>query len=193
MSKVTDYIEEMSKDPQQPGPFFTDQESREWADEHWNIWHAKHPPEVEKVLLEEHGARYRPKINWNTNSRGNLVIRRHLSAERYKWDFDEDFRNAGWEQFDTDQDAWYFGVWVNKKQFRTFSYVEGDLILVICPDAAHYNAEIADACKFYGEGFEFIACDTVAGFEHVMLGNPDGAKDVTVCRQNRQRFFAEVA
>ena len=89
-----------------------------------------------------------------TNVRGNQIERSFImNGERYRWDFDEKFRAAGWEQYDTDQDAWYFGVWINKKLLQTLTYAEGDLTLVKCPDIDHFNAEIEDANKFYGQGF----------------------------------------
>lgn len=121
------------------------------------------------------------------NDRGNTVHRLHLGdGDRYFWDFDDDFRAAEWEQFDTDQDASFFGVWVNRRLMQTLTYCEGDLILVTCPDARHYNDEITDACRYYGEGFEAITCDSI-GPGLIPLG------DVQVFRQDRTRFLAEVA
>jgi hypothetical protein len=96
-------------------------------------------------------------------------------SERYAVDFADDFTSEGWEQFDTDQDAHYFGVWVNKTKFLTLTYAEGDWTLVECPDAAHYNAEIEDAITFYGEGFIAKAYDM------------DGTK--TIFRQEREKFL----
>ena len=87
-----------------------------------------------------------------------------------------DFKSEGWEQFDTDQDAAYFGVWVNKSKFLTLTYAEGDWTLVECHDKDHFNAEVLDAIKFYGEGFIFKAID----FE---------AKTCTTVVQNRQEFL----
>ena len=85
------------------------------------------------------------------NERGNSVHRMFWPSERYVVDFADDFK-AGWAQYDTDQDANYFGVWLNAGRLLTLTYAEGDWTLVVCPDAAHYNAEIADANRFYGEG-----------------------------------------
>lgn len=53
-------------------------------------------------------------------------------------------------------------------------------MLVECPDAAHYNAEVEDACKFYREGFICKAVDPEAG-------------TVTTYVQDRAEFFAPVA
>ncbi len=110
-----------------------------------------------------------------TNKRGNQVERSWLPTERYRWDFSEKFTSAGWEQYDTDQDAWYFGVWINKKLLQTQSYAEGDITLVKCPDVAHFNAEIKSMNEFYGEGFVAKTIDH------------DGQR--TVYRQDRNEFF----
>lgn len=82
-----------------------------------------------------------------TNLRGNMIDRGFDSADRYKYDFD---KCKGWTQYDTDQDAWYFGVWVNQKTMEIFTYAEGDTILVTCKDKAGYHAELKDMAEFYG-------------------------------------------
>jgi hypothetical protein len=84
---------------------------------------------------------------------GNRIYRLFRPADRYLVDFDDHAGDEGWEQFDTDQDAHYFGVWVNPKLLLTLTYAEGDWALVECADTAHYNAEIQSAIDFYGEGF----------------------------------------
>ena len=110
-----------------------------------------------------------------TNERGNLLFRSWASTERYAVDFARDFQAERWMQYDTDQDAWYFGVWVNPQKLLTLTYADGDWTLVVCPDAAHYNAEIADANRFYGEGFIAKSIDL------------EGC--MTVHRQDRSQFF----
>lgn len=102
------------------------------------------------------------KGSW-VNERGNRVHTAFLPAERYLIDFADDFSSAGWEQFDTDQDAAYFGVWVNRRLRSTLTYAEGDWSLVECPDEAHYEAEIRDAIEFYGEGYIALAIDRDGG------------------------------
>jgi hypothetical protein len=72
-------------------------------------------------------------------------------AGRYYYDFTLLTQAKGWKQFDTWQDAWYFGVWVNVAQRMTFCYAEGDRTLVICPTAESFRAELADAASFYGD------------------------------------------
>jgi len=55
----------------------------------------------------------------------------------------------GWELFETDQDASYFGVWINRQQLIVVTYCEGDLHIVRAPDAAAFDAEIAEMESFY--------------------------------------------
>ena len=111
------------------------------------------------------------------NQRGNQVVCvwQGPFADRYRWDFNGE---SDWEQFDTDQDAPYFGVWVNKKTLQTRTYCEGDLTIVSCPDVEHFNAEIEDALKFYRPGFVAKALDVETG-------------QWTIYRQDRDSFFVE--
>ena len=111
----------------------------------------------------------------DVNTRGNACHRAFLPDERYIVDCAPDFSVEGWEQYDTDQDAHYFGVWVNPRKLVTLSYAEGDWTLVVCPDAEHYNAEIADANEFYGEGRIALVIDQAGG--------------ATEYRQDRERFL----
>lgn len=120
-------------------------------------------------------------ISWETPATkdGCAVIRSFMSSDRYCIDFAEDFRAEGWEQFDTDQDASYYGVWVNRTKFLTLSYAEGDWTLVVCKDRDSYNREVARMIEFHGEGFIAKGID---------LDPPQAT--VTVYRQDRQAFFA---
>jgi hypothetical protein len=111
-----------------------------------------------------------------TNRQGNQVHRHFWSTERYVVDFAPDYRDAGWQQFDTDQDAWYFGVWVNPKSFLVLTYCEGDWSLDVCENVAQYNKQIQALIDFYGEGFECITL------------NPDTGER-TIYRQDRSKFL----
>ncbi len=91
--------------------------------------------------------------------RGMPIWRLFRDSERYLIDFATDFTVEGWEQFDTDQDAAYFGVWVNPQTLTTLTYAEGDWSVVQCSDKAAYNAEIQSMLDFYGEGFVAKAFD----------------------------------
>ncbi len=87
----------------------------------------------------------------HVNERGNLV-KRYVTAigSRYVFDFNYLTRDEGWEQYDTDQDAAYFGIWVHEEDHKIITYAEGDLTEVICPDQESYAAELQSMNEFYG-------------------------------------------
>lgn len=134
------------------------------------------PITVRRIVerIREHGTR-----DAEPNERGNTIIHHHRDSERYIVDFAPDFTAEGWEQFDTDQDAHYFGVWVNHRQRLTLTYAEGDWTLVECPTPETYRAELDDCCRFYGEG----RIATSIGM--------DGS--VTIFRQDRAAILAGAA
>jgi hypothetical protein len=115
--------------------------------------------EFEEIKLKFSRHEY-PK---ETNCRGNFIERGFReNCERYVFDFEELLPKDGWEQFDTKQDAWYFGVWVNKKTMQTFTYAEGDTTKVTCPTLESFKAELEDMVKFYGPPPPaFITCDDI--------------------------------
>ena len=110
------------------------------------------------------------------NGQENDVFRAFLPSERYIIDFADDFTTEGWLQFDTDQDAEYFGVWVNPSTLQTLTYAEGDWTLVCCQDVEHYNAEVRDAINFYGEGY-------------VAKGFDPANNSMTIWVQDREEFL----
>ena len=190
MSTVTDYLRRMEEDITAPD-MWTKEQAEAWANEYWQIrWDKSHNEDEMKAKLAAHYELSKPVRDVHVNQQGNTVVHRHRSADRYLFDGDDDFRGAGWMQFDTDQDAWYYGVWVNPKTLRTLSYAEGDVYLVICPDAEHYNAEIKSMCEFHGEGFEFIACDMEAATSLLLGGEAKGEAEIH--RQDRSKFFLKV-
>jgi hypothetical protein len=107
---------------------------------------------------------------------GSAIYRTFHPSERYMIDFADDFTAEGWEQFDTDQDAHYFGVWVNPKTRQVLTYAEGDWSLTESPDHQLYNAEIQRMIEFYGEGF---------------ICKAYGADGAIEYRQDRSRFLIQ--
>jgi len=97
------------------------------------------------------------------NDSGNAIYDYFMHTERYRWDFDQDFRADGWEQFDTDQDAHCFGIWVNRKMLAVFSYAEGDLHLSLAPNKEQFLDEIRSMLNFHGQSPAFVAIDPNAG------------------------------
>lgn len=101
-----------------------------------------------------------------TNARGNTILRDDRAdevlqkragsksggrgAERYVYDVELCPASDGWEQFDTHQDAPYFGVWINRRRRETFTYCEGDRTWVSCPTDESFKNEIADMEECYG-------------------------------------------
>lgn len=107
---------------------------------------------------------------------GNECYRTFAPSERYIVDFAKDFVKSDWKQFDTSQDAHYFGVWVNPEELKILTYAEGDWNLIVCERIGAYNDEIRFMNEFYSEGFEFKVIDENGTTEY---------------KQNRNDFFAE--
>lgn len=110
----------------------------------------------------------------HNNKCGNEVFRTFAGECRYQFDFDEEMISDGWKQYDTDQDAWYYGIWVNPLKLTTLTYAEGDLTLVVCKSKEQYNEEIKRMNEFYGEGFIAKAFDE---------------NGTTIYRQDRNEFM----
>ncbi len=111
-------------------------------------------------------------------------IKRDFLGDCDRYGFDVRLKaDDGWQQYDTDQDAWYFGCWVNPVSFQTVTYAEGDFTLVTVDTAEEFNQEIKEMNEFYGEGF---ICKAYSE-------NADGTWSKEVCRQDRNEFYAEVA
>lgn len=86
-----------------------------------------------------------------TNENENTVYSGSFHASRYPFDFEHCSSKDGWRQFDTEQDAAYFGVWVHMVERLTFTYAEGDIYLVTCDSAESFKAELRHMTEFYGE------------------------------------------
>lgn len=100
----------------------------------------------------------------HVNERGNAIERYFTpDGDRYHYDFMDGFLNE-WDQYDTQQDAWYFGVWINNSTRQVLSYAEGDVTLVTCPTEESYRAEIAMMNEFYGKPPPYaVAIDVESG------------------------------
>lgn len=90
------------------------------------------------------------KINDEFNKRGNKVDRSFFPKDRYYFDFNRCKAADGWRQYDTREDAWYFGVWVHLEKREILTYSEGDVVRVTCPDDEHLKAELDAMAEFYG-------------------------------------------
>ncbi len=140
--------------------------------EAYGSWYWARRHKYEQAIIVGHILEYRKyRVIFKTaphevNERGNTIYRDRDAdrlvqfpkdgyvfgrpEDRYIFDF-RVLSRANWKQFDTKQDASYFGVWVNLKERKTFTYCEGDRTLVVCPDDAHLKAELDNMVEFYGE------------------------------------------
>lgn len=104
---------------------------------------------------------YDPEIN----ERSNYIDRYSHHIDRYHYDN----RLKGWKQYDTSQDAWYFGIWVNVEERKILTYCEGDVIIVTCTTEENYHAELMSMAEFYGpppQAFVGIDFDKKTVTEH---------------------------
>lgn len=68
-----------------------------------------------------------------------------------RYSYDGYLLPKGWRQYDTFQDASYFGVWVNTELKQIFTYAEGDRSLVVCDNEDEFKAELKKLAEFYGD------------------------------------------
>lgn len=64
-------------------------------------------------------------------------------GDRYAFDFAHCGLKSDWYQYDTAQDANYYGIWVNPVKRQIVSYTEGDIRFIQADDADGYRAELA--------------------------------------------------
>lgn len=80
-----------------------------------------------------------------------------VAADRYLFDFGLD--RDEWEEFDTENDASYFGIWLNKSKLQTLHYVEGDVSFTQCDSPESFDSEVAALCSFYKAAPAFTSFD----------------------------------
>lgn len=85
------------------------------------------------------------------NERGNILTHSFLVGRERG--FYDGTLGDGWKQWDTDQDAWYFGIWVHAKERKILTFAEGDETLVVCPTQETFEAEIESLKDFFGETY----------------------------------------
>ncbi len=96
-----------------------------------------------------------PENFTRSEDKNRIFLVGHIDGDRYM--FDHHLKASdGWMQYDTAQDASYFGVWVNPKRMATITFAEGDVSIVICKTPKAYNAEIEKMNEFY-EASPFMA------------------------------------
>ncbi|MFR9702470.1 hypothetical protein ACL00O_08220 [Aeromonas sanarellii] len=92
---------------------------------------------------------------------GCRIDRGSHQADRYY--YDRALLAQGWQQYDTEEDAWYFGIWIHTEKLETFTYAEGDTSHVIAPNVAAFRAELARLYQYHPQAPAFISIDPEAG------------------------------
>ncbi len=74
----------------------------------------------------------------------------HPGRTRYHYDFRSCGPGTGWKQYDTHQDASWFGVWVHPEKRQILTFAEGDEVLTICFSDEKFKEELEKMAEFYG-------------------------------------------
>ena len=110
-----------------------------------------------KAMIAQH-----PAFSWSDDTKqitpradypGHLVTRGFVQdCDRYRFDRMLCMRTEApqWRQYDTSQDAWYFGIWISVEHRAIFCYAEGDLTLTEFPTLEDLRAELARLEQVYG-------------------------------------------
>ena len=110
---------------------------------------AKRKKSIHDVLLKALG----PHGHKNdiSNDRDGNTVHSWFSHDSSRYPFDRVLsRRDGWQQYDTDQDAWYYGVWVNPKTRQQVTYAEGDLYYVWYPSKKAFRKGMKRLDAFHG-------------------------------------------
>ena len=78
-----------------------------------------------------------------------IVEHTFISSNRYAFDFSDEAKN-GWKQYDTSQDAWYYGVWYNPEKMQVLDYTEGDVYLCSTLSWGEWIEKMKAMDKFHG-------------------------------------------
>ena len=97
------------------------------------------------------------RISLELTGTGCHIDRGSHQADRYY--YDRTLLAQGWQQYDTDEDAWYFGIWIHTEKLETFTYAEGDTSHVIAPNVEAFSAELARLYLYHPQAPAFISID----------------------------------
>ncbi|BBQ29450.1 MULTISPECIES: hypothetical protein [Aeromonas] len=92
---------------------------------------------------------------------GCRIDRGSHQADRYY--YDRTLLAQGWQQYDTEEDAWYFGIWIHTEKLETFTYAEGDTNHVIAPNVEAFRTELARLYQFHPQAPAFICINREVG------------------------------
>ena len=102
------------------------------------------------------------EVNFNsTEESENGTVRRTfvMGISRYTFDGWVCTKARGWTQYDTDQDASYFGIWVHRDNLEVVTFAEDDLTYFKARDAEAFALEIEGMNAFYTPAPAFTTID----------------------------------
>ena len=80
------------------------------------------------------------------------TVRKWFTEDGNRYKVDRVCRSsAGWRQYDTREDAWYFGIWIHIADRKVVTYAEGDIREETCPDVETFRGILAEMDAFYGD------------------------------------------
>lgn len=72
-------------------------------------------------------------------------------GDRYLYDLQLCTPKNGWAQLDTNQDASYYGNWVNPILLQLVSYCEGDICHIECDSETEFVNELTRTIQWHAE------------------------------------------
>lgn len=134
-------------------------------------------------LLRDH-----QKVAPPERSASGAIIERSSSADGNVWRYCQrsgTTREAGWVDYPTYEDAWYFGVFVHWALREIVTYAEGDVMRAQCLDRAAFDAELSAMAQFYGPrrrpAARAIETDgTVQDLYDALFERPEDPADVSI-------------
>ena len=95
---------------------------------------------------------------WYPKHRGEATVYHTFMQGEYDWegnryiyDLTRCPSSEGWNQYDTKDDAHYFGMWYHAEHRIIVTYGEGDETVVICHTEAAWRAELSETAELFGD------------------------------------------
>lgn len=108
------------------------------------------------------------ELDWFSSEEAERMIRSALSegddqttyslnvngegdANRYTYDVALCRADDGWHQYDTKNDAWYFGIWYHPERRITVTFAEGDETVTVYHTEEAWRVALQAMADFYGD------------------------------------------
>ncbi|EKP0315531.1 hypothetical protein ACEUB2_04260 [Aeromonas veronii] len=114
-----------------------------------------------KLLRRVKNAHKAGRIQLELTVTGCRIDRGGHQTDRYY--YDRTLLAQGWLQYDTEEDAWYFGIWIHTVKLETFTYAEGDTNHVIAPNVEAFRTELARLYQYHPQAPAFICINREVG------------------------------